>query len=133
MNLKDLLEDVRDLTRDVTGSLFPQETVINFLNEGIDRLRSIPALENMSNVKNLNEEITYLPTQYQHLISLYGASRCFFQDEQLQQADMLMREFEFKTTELNEKINNGSVKIVPIVDGSLGFPIDYVKDVYFNS
>lgn len=36
MTLKDMITRVRQYTRDITGSLFTQDDIIAFINEGVD-------------------------------------------------------------------------------------------------
>lgn len=134
MNLMELIAKVRRYTRDLTGSLFTTEDVQDFCNEGINRLRAIPELKNMVELQTHTDVVTLLPNQYHYFISLYGASRCFTQDEQHYQAEQFMNEFESKVFQLEKDIASGNVEIKDnngntIVDTSR---MDYVDNTYFE-
>ena len=47
MTLKTLIDRVRQYTRDTTGSLFTQEDIIAFINEGIDRTKRYKYFKDM--------------------------------------------------------------------------------------
>ena len=129
MNLLELVAKVRRYTRDLTGSLFTSEDVEDFCNEGIHRLRNIPELRNMVELHSPTDEVNLLPNQYHYFIALYGASRCFTQDEQHAIAQQFMNEYEFKTQELDLLINDGDL----VIEGAenVGGEFDHVKNVYF--
>ncbi len=134
MNLLELVAKVRRYTRDLTGSLFTSEDVEDFCNEGIHRLRAIPELRNMVELKTATDEVNLLPNQYHYFIALYGASRCFTQDEQHYQAEQFMSEFENKVFQLERDIANGTIEIKDpngnaIIDTSR---TDYVSNEYFE-
>lgn len=134
MNLMELIAKVRRYTRDLTGSLFTSEDVQDFCNEGIQRLRAIPELKNMVELQTSTDAVILLPNQYHYFIALYGASRCFTQDEQHYQAEQFMNEFETKVFTLERDIASGNVEITDnngnvIVDSSRN---DYVKEEYFE-
>lgn len=135
MNLIELMNKVRRYTRDTTGSLFASEDIQDFLNEGIDRIRAIPELRNMVKLQTNTDEVNLLPDEYQYFIALYGASRCFTQDEQHYQAEQFMSEFESKLYNLEKDIGSGKIEIKDpngntIVDTSR---FDAVENVYFDS
>lgn len=135
MNLIELMNKVRRYTRDTTGSLFASEDIQDFLNEGIDRIRAIPELRNMVKLQSNTDEVNLLPDEYQYFIALYGASRCFTQDEQHYQAEQFMSEFESKLFSLEKDIGSGKIEIKDpngntIVDTSR---FDAVENVYFDS
>lgn len=136
MMLNDLISKVRRYTRDTTGSLFTQEDIADFCNEGIQRMKqTILELKNVNTLQNNTDEVIIIPSEYQHLIAVYSASRCFSQDEQQYQATTYMNEFETKVNELKTLIASGDV----VLYDELGVPIpiigqggiDYVIDVYF--
>ena len=131
MNLKDLISRVRQYTRDTTGSLFTQEDIIAFINEGIDRTRRYKHFKNMTHLENLSDEPKYLPSEYHHLLALYGASRCFTQDEQHAIAQQFMNEYEFKTQEVELLINDGDLEIEGYDNERDNKEFDSVKNVYF--
>lgn len=135
MNQTELVARVRALTRDFNGSIFRETDVLNFINEAIDRVREIVTeLQTMSYPKDSNSEIEMLPQQYHHLLAVYSASRCLFQDEQDYRAGTLMNEFELKLEELLGKIADGSI-VIKNPDGSevtQAYVEDYVQDIYFD-
>lgn len=133
MTLKDIMDYSRQLLRDTNKTIFTESAILNSINEGIDRIRSIPELKHMKKLDSPNEEPEYLPEQYHVLLGLFSASRCMFQDEDVQRATMLMNEFEAKMFELKDAIQNGDI-IITDKDGNEldgdGF-IEYVKNDYF--
>ena len=129
MTLKNLIDRVRQYTRDTTGSLFTQDDVIAFINEGVDRTRRYKHFKNMEHLSSLSDEPKYLPNEYHHLLAIYAASRCFTQDEQLQLAEQFMNEYEYKTQEVELLINEGEL-VIEGVD-SVNNEFDSIKNVYF--
>lgn len=136
MIFNELIQKVRRYTRDTTGSLFSQEDIADFCNEGIERIKQvIPIFKDVPLLKSNTDEVEIIPVQYQHLISVYSASRCFSQDEQQYQASTYMNEFESKLDELLQKINGGEI-VITDKDGNIlntdNIPLDNLKDVYFK-
>lgn len=125
----------RQLLRDTNRTIFQESEINRAINEGINRCRQIRELSLMKKLESNNEEPLFLPEQYHELLSLFAASRCFFVDEQFQQATILMNEFESKLFDLKSDIENGDI-IITDTDGNeleLGeTSIDYVLDEYFN-
>lgn len=130
MTLKELIDRIRAYTNDSTGSLFTQENIIAFINEGIDRTRRFKVFRDMKHLTSLSDEPIYLPSQYHHLLALYGASRCFSQDEQVYVAEQFMNEYEYKMSEVELLINSGELSIEGVNKDNSEF--DGVKDVYFT-
>jgi len=135
MNRLRLVMRVRSLTRDFSGSIFREADIIDYLNEGINRIKQvIPHLSGMTLLLERESLPILLPEQYHHVLSIYSASRCFGQDERHYQASTFMNEFEVKLDELSSNIDNGIVTIydtdgVAIVDTNKN---DYVVDKYFT-
>ena len=129
MTLKTLIDRVRQYTRDTTGSLFTQDDVVAFINEGIDRTKRYVYFKNMYHLSALTDEPNLLPEQYHHLLAIYAASRCFTQDEQLQLAEQFMNEYEYKTQEVELLINEGELVIEGVDNANNEF--DSIKNVYF--
>lgn len=136
MTLKDINDYARQLLRDTNKTIFQEIEVNRAINEGVNRCRQVKELQYMKKLESTSEEPIFLPEQYHELLALFGASRCFFQDEQFQQATMLMNEFENKMFELKTAIENGDIIITDPsgneVDNA-GGRIDYIKDIYFNT
>lgn len=135
MKRLDLVRRVRALTRDFSNSIFREEDVIDFINEGIERFQQvIPQLENLPYLLSNDSEPEMIPARYQHLLAVYATSRCFNQDERHYQASTYMNEFETKLDDMKSKIEAGEVNIL---DPETGEPIlaehapDYVTDTYF--
>lgn len=135
MTFKELQDYARQLLRDINKTIFQEVEISRTINEGIDRMRSVKELRKMTKLESPDDIPEYVPDEYHHLLSLFSASRCFFQDEQFQQATMLMNEFESKFFELKEGIENGDIVITDKdgnVENSGENQIDYIKDVYFK-
>lgn len=125
-----IVQRVRALTRDFSNSIFREQDIIDFINEGIDRIKQIiPELQSMTYLLTSQQEPILLPTQYTHLLAIYATARCFGQDERHYQASTHMNEFEVKLEELKTAIENGEV----IIRDSNGnavtneLPVDYVN------
>ena len=129
MTLKTLIDRVRQYTRDTTGSLFTQDDIVSFINEGIDRTRRFTYFRGMEHLSTLTDEPILLPNEYHHLLAIYAASRCFTQDEQLQLAEQFMNEYEYKTQEVELLINEGELVIEGV--GNANNEFDSIKNVYF--
>ena len=131
MTLKDLINRVRQYTRDTTGSLFTQDDIIAFINEGIDRTKHHKYFKKMESLTSLSDEPKYLPKEYHHLLAVYGASRCFIQDEQTYFAEQFMNEYEYKMQEVVLLINDGDL-VIDEYDVNKENPFDAVVNVYFT-
>ena len=134
MTLSDLITRVRSYTRDTTGTLFTASDVKDFINEAIDKLRQIKELENIKHLSNDSDVIVLLPSQYHYMTAVYGASRCFSQDEQHYQAQTYMDEFMglFSLVELG--IKEGTISIYD-ENGQIirdTHEPDSVENVYFS-
>lgn len=134
MNRAALMRRIRSYTRDLNGTIFRNIDVVDFINEGVDRIKErVPQLISIPELVADDSVPLPLPAQYHALLAIYGASRCFGQDERHYQASTMMNEFETKLEEMIASINGGEVIIV---DGD-GNPIeginaiDYVKVEYF--
>ena len=113
MTRTEIIRRVRSLTRDITNSIFREQDIIDFINEGVNRfIQVIPELRNMELLHIKGQTPNLLPAQYHHLLAIYSASRCFGQDERHYQATTFMNEFETKLNELKIDIENGDVIIV---------------------
>ena len=135
MKRLDIVQRVRMLTRDFSNSIFREEDIIAFINEGIERFQQIiPELENLSYLTTNDSVPEMIPLRYHHLLAVYATSRCFGQDERHYQASTFMNEFEQKLDELNAKIQGGEIEII---DPVTGLPIEsdneteYVKNNYY--
>lgn len=135
MNRTELGARTRSMLRDFSGAVFRPSDVDAYINEGIDRFKQvIPEFEKMEYLPDGLSIPVMIPTAYQHLLSLYSASRCFGQDDRHYQSSTYMNEFETKLHELKAKIESGKVVII---DPDTNLPVvmpyveDYVRDNYF--
>lgn len=135
MTRAQLMARVRAYTRDFSNSIFREVDVVDFINEGIDRIKEVvPELANMKYLNANTDSPLYLPNQYHILLAIYSAARCFGQDERHYQATTFMNEFETKLEELRVKIENGDITIVDENGKEIvaDLKTDYVRNVYFN-
>lgn len=135
MNRLQLVNRVRSLTRDFTGSMFREQDVIDYLNEAVDRFQMvIKHFEGMLYLEADADSPILLPKRYHHMLAVYSAGRCFAQDERNYQASTLMNEFETKLDELKQLIESGELVILN-TDGTTvdaDQPAGYVHDNYFT-
>lgn len=136
MNRLEIIKRVRKNIFDEDSDTFTSETIIDYINEGIDRLKQIIIdLDEMNYLNNDSDIPKFLPTKYHHLIALYSTSRCFSQDERYYQAVNYMNEFEIKSEELKQKIENGEIIIRDEFDDYgdeiTNNEVEYVIDNYF--
>lgn len=136
MNRLQLEQRVRTLTRDLTNSIFRQSDILDFINEGLDRVRQvIPEMSGLEYLMTNTAIPTLIPVQYRVLLALYATSRCFAQDERHYQATTYMNEFENKLDEFKTAIENGDI-IIKDADGNVvtrDNNIDYVDTtVYYG-
>lgn len=134
MKLSELTNRVRSYTRDTTGTLFSLEDVHDFINEGIDKLKQIKSLEDMKHLSQDEDVPNLLPPQYHYSLSVYGACRCFSQDEQHYLAQTFADEFNGIYDLIELGIKEGTIVITKDdgtpVDNDMDF--DGVVDVYFK-
>ena len=137
MNRLKLVQRTRALTRDFSNSIFRETDIIDFINEGINRfIQVLPELKNTPNLLVNEQEPKPIPEQYQHILAVYSASRCFSQDERHYQATTLMNEFEVKLEEFKQAVLNGDIVLVdgdgnPIVNENS--TVEYVDlSAYWN-
>ena len=134
MTFKELIDRVHNYTNDTTGTLFPSSMVKGFINEAIDKLKQIKELEGMTYLNSDTDMPKLIPNYYHYILSVYGASRCFSQDEQHYQAQTYMDEFLNSFSILELGIKEGNIIITDelgnLVTGVNDF--DYVTDVYFK-
>ena len=134
MTLNDLVARVRSYTRDTTGTLFELSDIENFINEGIDKLRQIKALETMATLTSDEQSVDLLPPQYHYCLAVYSASRCFSQDEQHYLAQVFAEEFNGLYDLIELGIKEGTIVIVDASGNVLNdnISLDGVTNVYFK-
>lgn len=112
MKRSELIRGVRSITRDFSNSIFREQDIIDYINEGINRFKQvIPIFKSVPKLLDQSQEPLPIPEEYHHLLSIYSASRCFMQDERHYQSTVLMNEFEVKLDELKQAIENGDIVI----------------------
>lgn len=108
-----LVQRVRALTRDFSNAIFREIDIIDFLNEGIDRISQvIPELDGMVHLLSHTDVPILLPTKFHNLLPLYATARCFGQDERHYQSSTFMNEFEVKLSDLKALIETGDIVII---------------------
>lgn len=134
MTLNELVTRVRSYTRDTTGTLFSLNDVKSFINEGIDRFRQIKQLNKMKSLSADSDIPNLLPSEYHYALAMYGASRCFLQDEQHYASQSFMDEFNGLFALIELGIKEGTIVITDEQGNVLSDDIDfdYVSDVYFK-
>ena len=118
------------------GNIFAKNDIIEYINEGIDRVSNIPELEEMEYLVNDEDVPMYLPPRSHHLLSIYASARCFEIDERFYQGVQRMNEFENKLENLESDIAEGKIIIIDEETGDEvkgNYNVDYVRDVYFNT
>jgi len=126
MKRLEIIRRVRSLTRDFSNSIFREQDIIDFINEGINRFKQvIPEFKGLIPLLVQEQEPTLIPQEYRHLLAVYSTSRCFGQDERHFQATTFMNEFEIKLEELKIAIENGDIIII---DPLTGLPVDTGND-----
>ena len=133
MTLNDLVNRVRSYTRDTTGTLFTASDVKDFINEGIDKLSQIKQLEGMNYLKEDSSVPNLLPSNYHYSLAVYGASRCFAQDEQHYASQTYMDEFTALYNLIELGIKEGTIVIIDGNGNSIVDEKDFdgVTNVYF--
>jgi hypothetical protein len=132
----ELIKRVRVLTRDLSNSIFRESDIIDFLNDGLDRVMQVLPPLVIPYLTGVNDVPSFLPERYHSLLSVYATSRCFAQDERQYQAISFMNEFETKLDELRVDVEIGKVKINDTVTSlpiSFAMSMDAVVDNYFDN
>lgn len=126
MNLTELITRTRYYVRDIKEKRFDDKEIIIYINEGVERLRSFVAFEDMS-YPTTTGVVGYLPYAYHYILCLFAASRCFGVDNDFFQEQQKRNEFETAFVELITKIECGDIYIKDIE-----YTQDYVVDEYFE-
>jgi FAD/FMN-containing dehydrogenase len=136
--LENAIKRTRRYLKDMTTSVWTDEEIIDFINEGILVIkRKIP--EYFYDLKEIfiKTDVMLLEDEYKNLPCIYAASRCFEQDEQHYRAVQRRNEFESIMEEMVEEIM-GSYRYEQKTN-DINNPYytqlenDYVKDVYFDN
>lgn len=132
MTLLELINKTKTFIRDKDGNIFERLDIVDFINEGIDRMSTISELSNIPYLYDDDDEVKLMPLRYHYLLAVYASARCFEIDERFFQGTQKMNEFESKLEELEAAIESGKISIVDevgdVVQGDI--PVDYVIDIY---
>lgn len=134
MFTKDLILRTRRYVRDKSGKRFASDEIMDYINEGIDRIRSYALFQEMPYINDDGDDIYYLPEEYQYALALYASSRCFGVDNDFYQEQQKRNEFENIFADLVARIECGEIKIADITGSEVEcvYPISYVVDEYYN-
>lgn len=133
MTLSEIIAKTRRNLNDQEGSIFKQVDIEDYINEGIDRVRSSVYFEDEPYLLVQSATPIYLPQQYHHLLAAYASARLFSQDERHYQSTTFMNEFEVKYEELITKIESGEITVTDS-DGetvTADYEDDHVVEAYF--
>lgn len=129
--------DTRRHLKDTTQNVWTDDDIKQFINDAIALIRKsvplyfvnlYPVPYDDDGVQNFTINID---PDYELLIPLFAAARCFEQDEQHYRAVQKMNEFENRKAEMVEEITN-SDEYAAIVEALGETGMDAVKDVYFS-
>jgi len=127
MTRLELVLRVRSITRDFSNSIFREQDIVDFINEGINRFKQrIPELNGMLKLISPAQSVNLLPDEYQELLAIFASSRCYFQDERSYQATTLMNEFEVKLEEFQNDVEAGTIIIV---DPGTDLPVEVTNNI----
>lgn len=128
----------RRYLKDMTTSVWSDEEIIDFINEGILLVKKrIPEYFTDLVETYVKTDTIQLEDVYKTLPCIYAASRCFEQDEQHYRAVQRRNEFESALMDMEDEIR-GSYKYEQKVNDPTNpyyaqLESDYVRDVYFNN
>lgn len=142
MNLLELRNMTRVLSRDTNSFMFDDDMINGFINQAIDRCKQTPIFKNMHHLVNDDDVPDLLPTYYHYLLAIFASSRCFEFDERHYEGVDRRNEFENLFQDLMDEIESGNQSITTTITDSNGNSsteeldtatyIDYIKDEYFN-
>lgn len=134
--------DTRRHLKDVTQNIWTDDDIKQFINDAITLIRqAVPlyftTLHTVPHTDSLGT-VTYdinIDEDYEMLIPLFAASRCFEQDEQHYRATQKMNEFETRLVVMVTNImESDAYEEILKAREALGLTnTDYVRDVYFNT
>lgn len=135
MTLGDLISMTRTYCRDNNSYVFTVSNIKMFINQAIDRVRQYKVFGDMPYLNNESDEVSFLPEQYQYLLALFAAHRCYDTDERFYEGIEKRNEFEQAFSDLINEIEAGNVTISDgegTVKDDLPNYIEYVKNEYFG-
>lgn len=137
MTLNDLIKMTRAYCRDNNSYVFTEANIKMFINQAIDRIRQYKIFGDMPYLNTKTDEVTFIPEQYQYLLALFAAHRCYDTDERFYEGIEKRNEFEQAFSDLINEIEAGNVTITDaegeaLSDDDLPNYIEYVKNEYFG-
>lgn len=137
MTLNDLIKMTRIYCRDNNSYVFTEANIKMFINQAIDRIRQYKIFGDMPYLNTKTDEVTFIPEQYQYLLALFAAHRCYDTDERFYEGIEKRNEFEQAFSDLINEIEAGNVTITDaegeaLSDDDLPNYIEYVKNEYFG-
>jgi hypothetical protein len=136
--MEQAIKRTRRYLKDMTTSVWSDEEIIDFVNEGILIVkRSIPEYFYDLVEVFVKTETIVLDDEYKFLPCIFAASRCFEQDEQHYRAVQRRNEFESMLGDMKEEIINSYKYEEKVAQSDNPYAdkleMDYVVDVYFNN
>lgn len=137
MTLNDLIKMTRTYCRDNNSYVFTEANIKMFINQAIDRIRQYKVFGDMPYLNSKSEQVKFLPEQYQYLLALFAAHRCYDTDERFYEGIEKRNEFEQVFSDLINEIEAGNVIITDaegeaLTDDDLPNYIEYIKNEYFG-
>lgn len=133
MNVKQMIDAVRDNARDFNGTIFNQGSIIRYINECSDRISQVLyELDDIPRLEADNHVPDYLPKRYHNLYVMFVTGRCFTQDGDYGVGVSYMNEFELKLEELRYAIDSGDA-VLPEGCGIVRHERAEYVNHYYNS
>lgn len=126
--LANAVTQTRRHLKDTTENVWTTTDIKAFVNDAILAIRSTIPEYFTTLVKVANDnDVIYIDENYELLIPLFCAARCFEQDEQHFRATQKMNEFESRRIDMEQQIRNSDeyVEKTSATDSN-----DYVKNIY---
>lgn len=136
MKLEDLIYMTRVYARDNNSYMFTDTTISMFINQAIDRLKQYKVFNGMKKLVHSSDVVTHVPEEYQYILALFAASRCFDIDERFYEGTEKRNEFEYYLSELISDVQAGNITISDGEGNAVEDTenaIEYVVDTYFES
>lgn len=131
--------DSRRHLKDNTQNIWTDDDIKQFVNDAIDLIKqAVPLyfveLNRVPYIDSLGVESTdiNIDAEYELLIPLFVAARCFEQDEQHYRATQKMNEFETRLSVMSTNILESDA-YAKILDELGATGTDVIRDVYFNA
>lgn len=133
MTLNDVIAQTRVHLKDTTQNVWTNADIVIFCNDAIRIIRkTVPLYFTALVPVAANAETVHIDSDYEYLIPLFCAARCFEQDEQHYRAVQKMNEFETRREEMmNEVLASDEYADLLAAQGDNDG--DYVRDVYHGA